>query len=75
MALGACGSNVRHQPNASGKIELALTQGPNNDKDTGFIYLGAMTLTAVPEPGTWVLFAGAIALASSYGIGGLNGAI
>lgn len=49
-------------PNALGEIQLALTQGPNNDNDTGFIYLGVMTITTVPEPGTWALLAGAIPL-------------
>jgi hypothetical protein len=45
--------------NGSGQIEFSF-----GVESGGFGYLGAMSITQVPEPGTYALFAGLLALAS-----------
>jgi hypothetical protein len=37
-------------PDAFGNLLVTLTKGPNNDHSSGFFYLGAMQIVAVPEP-------------------------
>jgi hypothetical protein len=37
-------------PNALGQVSIAVSPGPNNNNSSGFYYLGAMQIIAVPEP-------------------------
>ncbi|MAT69645.1 MAG: hypothetical protein CMJ58_08985 [Planctomycetaceae bacterium] len=44
-------------PTAGGTLDVVVAPGPNNDSAELFYYLGAMRVTAVPEPATMALAA------------------
>jgi hypothetical protein len=56
-------------PNDSGEFMLEITQGPNNDNSSGFIYLGVMTIEAVSPTMAVPISAGALWLL----VGGILG--
>lgn len=49
-------------PTGSGVIDISITANPDNDSSYGFMYLGVLQITAVPEPSTYGLFAGIASL-------------
>ena len=42
-------------PDAFGNLTVNVTKGPNNNNGSGFFYLGAMQIVAVPEPSSMTL--------------------
>lgn len=42
-------------PDALGNLTVNVTMGPNNNNSSGFWYLGAMQIVAVPEPSSMAL--------------------
>jgi hypothetical protein len=46
------------QATAEGMITMTITKDVSNTNGTGFFYIGAMEITAVPEPSTYALFGG-----------------
>ncbi|HRK30378.1 MAG TPA: hypothetical protein PLD59_04810 [Tepidisphaeraceae bacterium] len=42
-------------PNGSGTIQIAVSPGPNNTNGSGFFYVAAMRMEAIPEPGSVAL--------------------
>ena len=50
-------------PDINGQIVLNVTEGPNNTNSTGYFYLGALKVVAVPEPASIALLGvGSLAL-------------